>query len=88
MEYTTLTIKTPKKLKAAAKRTADRLGIPLTTVVNAQLAGFVRDERLEVSLEPRPQEAKAWRALREEYRKNPERFASDDAESFIRSLRA
>ena len=38
---TTITIKTDKKLRDAAKRTADKLGIPLTTVMNAQLAQFV-----------------------------------------------
>ena len=38
---TTITIKTDKKLRDAAKRTAMKLGIPLTTVMNAQLARFV-----------------------------------------------
>jgi len=39
---TTLTIKTPKKLRDEAKKTAGKLGIPLTTVINAMLAQFVR----------------------------------------------
>jgi hypothetical protein len=38
---TTITIKTEKKLRDAAKRTAKKLGIPLSTVINAQLAQFV-----------------------------------------------
>lgn len=43
---TTLTIKTPKKLRDDAKRTAKRLGVPLTTVMNSMLSQFVRDQRL------------------------------------------
>ncbi len=43
---TTITIKTDKKLRDDAKRTAAKLGVPLTTAVNAMLKQFVRDERL------------------------------------------
>lgn len=43
---TTLTIKTPKKLRNEAKKVADSLGVPLTTAVNAMLRQFVRDRRL------------------------------------------
>lgn len=45
---TTLTIKTPKKLRDEAKRTAVTLGIPLTIVVNTMLRQFVRDRRLVI----------------------------------------
>lgn len=40
---TTLTIKTPKKLRDDAKKVAKELGVPLTTAVNAMLRQFVRD---------------------------------------------
>ena len=40
---TTLTIKMPKKLRDDAKKTAKRMGIPLTTAVNAMVQKFVRD---------------------------------------------
>ncbi len=43
---TTITIKTDKKLRDDAKRTAAKLGVPLTTAMNAMLKQFVRDERL------------------------------------------
>ncbi len=43
---TTLTIKTPKKLRDDAKRVARSLGVPLTIAVNAMLRRFVRDQVL------------------------------------------
>lgn len=48
---TTLTIKTPKKLRDAAKKTAGEIGVPLTTVVNAMLRQFVLDRRLVLEAE-------------------------------------
>jgi antitoxin component of RelBE/YafQ-DinJ toxin-antitoxin module len=69
---TTLTIKTEKDLKNAAKRTADKLGIPLTTVINAQLEQFVREGRFEVSLVPRPEKVREWERLSEYADQHPE----------------
>jgi len=43
---TTLTIKMEKKLRDDAKKTAQTLGVPLTTVMNAMIRQFVRDRRL------------------------------------------
>ena len=40
---TTLTIKIDKKLRDDAKKTAKRMGIPLTTAVNAMVQKFVRE---------------------------------------------
>jgi len=40
---TTLTIKMDKKLRDDAKKTAKRMGIPLTTAVNAMVQKFVRE---------------------------------------------
>lgn len=40
---TTLTIKMEKKLRDEAKKTAKRMGIPLTTAVNAMVQKFVRE---------------------------------------------
>ena len=48
---TTLTIKTPKKLRDDAKKTAQELGVPLTTVMNSMLKQFVRDRRLVLEAE-------------------------------------
>jgi antitoxin component of RelBE/YafQ-DinJ toxin-antitoxin module len=85
---TTLTFKTDVKLRDAAKRTAHKLGIPLTTVINAQLAQFVSDGRFEVSLTPRPEKLREWNRMSDEMDQHPERFKTTSIEDFIRELRA
>ena len=85
---TTITIKTDKKLRDAAKRTAMKLGIPLTTVMNAQLAQFVSEGRFEVSLAPRPEKVREWERISDEFDRHPERFKMSSAEEFIADLRA
>lgn len=47
---TTITIKTKKELRDEVKKTADKLGIPMTTAVNALLKQFVRDKEIVLSL--------------------------------------
>lgn len=84
---TTLTIKTDKKLRDAAKRTAAKLGIPLTTVVNAQLAEFVREGRFEVALTPRPEKIREWEKISKEFEQHPERFTTMRMDDFIKELR-
>jgi len=66
--HTTITIKTEKKLRDKAKRTAKKLGIPLTTAMNAMLRQFVRDRSITVSLEPkiRPEKLAEWNKIGEE----------------------
>lgn len=49
---TTMLIKLDKGLKDDAKQTAEELGVPLTTVVNAYLAQFVRDKKFSISAQP------------------------------------
>ena len=84
---TTITIKTDKKLRDAAKRTADKLGIPLTTVMNAQLAQFVSEGRFEVSLVPRPEKVREWERMSEEMDLHPERFkAFTNIEDLLKDL--
>ncbi|MEK7135865.1 MAG: hypothetical protein AAB831_01750 [Patescibacteria group bacterium] len=84
---TTITIKTDKKLRDAAKRTADKLGIPLTTVMNAQLAQFVSEGRFEVSLVPRPEKVREWERMSEEMDRHPERFkAFTNIEDLLKDL--
>ncbi len=51
MTTTTLLIKTNKALKDEATRLAKELGVPLTTIVNAHLAQFVRDRQVILSME-------------------------------------
>jgi len=43
---TLLTIKTDKKLKLAAQKTAEELGIPLGTFINMTLKQFVLDKEI------------------------------------------
>ena len=68
---TTLTIKTPKKLRDDAKRTAHEMGVPLTAVMNSMLKQFVHDRRLVLEAEcpfpshtPNAETRKAIRELR------------------------
>ncbi len=69
---TTLTIKTPKKLRDDAKRVASSLGVPLTIAVNAMLRAFVRDRILILEEEcPFPSHtpnAETRKAIREMHR--------------------
>jgi antitoxin component of RelBE/YafQ-DinJ toxin-antitoxin module len=71
---TTLTIKTDKKLRDQAKKMAARLGIPLTTVINARLAEFVRDGHFEVSLTPLPEKIAEWKADIADMEAHPENY--------------
>ncbi len=85
---TTLTIKTEKRLRGDAKRTAHELGVPLTTVINAFLRQFVREREITVSAEPRPTKEKIalWKSVSDEMdrEKSPRMFA--DAEALIKDL--
>ena len=88
---TTLTIKTPKKLRDDAKKTAKELGIPLTTVMNAMMRQFVRDRRLVLEAEcPYPSHtpnAETRRAIRDvQQRKNLVSF--DTFEKFQKRVRS
>lgn len=47
--HTILNVKTDKKLKAEAKKVAEELGVPLSTVINAFLKQFVRDKEITLS---------------------------------------
>ena len=83
---TTLTIKTDSKLRDEAKKTAKKLGIPLTTVINAQLAEFVREGRFEVSLTPRKEKMREWDAIAHDYATNPALFTRMSLDDLIAEL--
>lgn len=51
---TTLMIKLDKKLRDDAKRVASELGVPLTTIVNANLKQFVREKSVSWAVYPTP----------------------------------
>jgi addiction module RelB/DinJ family antitoxin len=46
---TILNIKTDKHLKKAAQETAEELGLPLSTAINAFLKQFVREKEITLS---------------------------------------
>lgn len=56
---TVLNIKTDKEVKDQAQMLAQRLGVPLSTVVNAYLKEFIRAREVRLSLEPVPRPAVA-----------------------------
>lgn len=49
-----ITIKTDVSLKRAAKETAEELGLPLGTAINAFLRQFVRDREISLSASYKP----------------------------------
>ena len=51
---TLMTIKTEKKLKIAARKTAERLGFSLGTLMNAYLRQLVRTEEVNFSVNYNP----------------------------------
>lgn len=77
--YTTVTFKTTKSLHASAKKTARKLGIPLTTVFNSMLGQFVRDQVITLAAE-RPLQSKIdeWNRESDEMDAHPEQNMSFD----------
>ena len=77
--YTTVTFKTSKRLHSDAKKTARKLGIPLTTVINSMLGQFVRDQIITLAAE-RPLQSKIdeWNRTSDEMDAHPERALSFD----------
>ena len=55
-DKTTILIKTDKKVKAAAQKSAKQIGIPLSTLMGMYLRKFAHDQRFdfEVPLVPTP----------------------------------
>ena len=69
---TILNIKTDLNLKQAARETAEELGVPLSTAINAFLKQFVRGKELILSadaLKPSPYLADILREADAEYRR-------------------
>lgn len=67
---TILNVKTEKSLKRAAQETAEELGMPLSTAINAFLKQFVREKEITLSankLKPTPYLQKILKDADEEY---------------------
>ena len=76
--YTTVTIKTEKKLHREAKKTAAELGVPLTTIMNSMLKQFVREQAVVLTTYPTPKASKLreWAKMSENMDKHPEKYPS------------
>ena len=61
---TVIHIKSDKKIKEQAQKTAQELGLSLSAVINAQLRQFVRTKSLFVWEEARPMSRKLERELK------------------------
>jgi DNA-damage-inducible protein J len=69
---TILNFKTDKKLKAEAKKVADGMGVPLSTIMNSFLRQLVREKEITFSAkvyEPTPFLIRALKAADEEFKK-------------------
>lgn len=82
---TLLNIKVDKAEKEKAKRIAAEMGVPLSTIMNAQLREFIRTREFSVSLDPvlKPEIEKELLRRSQEYSKNKkgEMWASSAAEA-------
>lgn len=68
---TLLNVKTDKEIKQKAQKLAGKLGFPLSTIVNAYLREFIRDQGISFWIEERvrPEIGKLLIQASEDYRK-------------------
>lgn len=50
---TIINIKADKEVKEMAQKVAKELGVPLSTIINAQLKEFIRNKSVHLSIAPR-----------------------------------
>ena len=83
--HTTFTVKTDKKLHRDAKKTADELGVPLTTIVNSMLKQFVREQAVVLTTYPTPKASKLreWAKMSDDMDKHPEKYPSYTVDEFL-----
>ena len=64
-----------KTLRDDAKKAAEEVGVPLTTVVNGMLRQFVRDKEITFSAYPMPKPEKIaeWERISDEMDRHPEK---------------
>lgn len=87
-----LTVKTDKKLKEAAQKVAKEMGVPLGTIINAQLRDLVWDKRytFSVPLEPNAKTKKELATIVED--ENPKNWhgpfaTGNEVQEFLDSLK-
>ena len=83
------TIKTNKILRDQAKAIAEKLGIPLTTIINAYLGEFIRERSFNLSLEPEPTKKKLrlWESISAQMDKAKKEPKFKDADSLLAHLK-
>ncbi len=87
---TILNVKVDSEEKEKAKQIAMEMGVPLSTIINAQLREFIRTREFSVKLEPTLKPAVEKEILRriEEYHKNPKSaYSFKSASEAIKFLR-
>lgn len=88
---TILNIKTDKHLKRAAQDTAEELGVPLGTAINAFLKQFVREKELVLSADrrtPTPYLQRILKEAEEEYARGEARgpFSGEELIAHLKTL--
>ena len=86
---TIFNFKTDKKLKASAQKVAEKIGVPLSTVMNSFLKQFVSEESVTFSVltyKPSASLIKIIEEAREDYLKGDFFGPFDSAEAMIKSL--
>lgn len=88
---TILNIKTDKKLKEDAQKTAEMLGVPLSTIMNAFLKQFTREKEITFSLDAHKASAyleNLAKEAREEFLSGNSSGSFTSAKEMIKSLKA
>ncbi|MEY4747043.1 MAG: RelB antitoxin [Candidatus Parcubacteria bacterium] len=82
---TTITFKTPKKLRDEAKKAAKELGIPLSTYMNAMLSQLVRERMVTLSAypTPRPEKIAEWEKISDDMDAHPGKYPAYTVEELI-----
>ena len=87
---TILNVKVDKEEKEKAKQIAMQMGVPLSTIINAQLREFIRTREFSIKLEPvlKPEVEKEILRRSREYHKNPKSaYSFNSAAEAIKFLR-
>lgn len=88
METTVLNVKINKQLKADAQAVAARLGIKLSTIINAELRKLVATKRVSYTAYPDPERAvAALKRLRRAWAPERKRLGIQTEQDFVRLMK-
>ncbi len=85
-----LNIKTDTETKLAAQKIAKEIGVPLSTVVNAQLKKFIRERKVELiaPFEPNAHTQKLLDEAEKEFSQGTPHGPSKSVDALMKSLKA